>query len=271
MTSASCWVIADIRGDFELLVHLFVHQAKLIRQFPDNDHWQWIAPKQTCVILLGNLIHCFDPTQAKRSMTTHEATEREKSILDFLRRMEVLAQANDCKVVVLMGREEVGALVDDVETVLHGLQDPTDPHQRLIRQDFYQNHLIPFAASHPIIARWSDYTFTNQGLEIDWFRDIKFTSLEELNKRWKLWVASGRKSEIRTYFWKDTSIVRSTKMAMHPLAWQDHDQPQLDYLLSSHINPKYVISVRLWRTYKSPAPTFFGPSQNAKVHRHIPY
>jgi len=241
MTSATCWVIADIRGDFDLLVHLFVHQAKVIRLVDSSEHWEWIAPKQTCVVLLGNLIHCFDKNQPKRKLTTTKATERETAILDFLTRMEGLAEDNDCKIVVLMGHEEVGALLDDTDVLLGGLQDADDPRQRLIRQNFVRDVLVPFAATHPVMARWSDYTFVNAGLEISWFRDMKFESIEELNRRWQLWVRSGRK-QLLQQFWTENSIVRSTKMALHPIAWQEHDQAQLDYLLGSYVNPKYIVS-----------------------------
>jgi hypothetical protein len=243
MSSASCYVIADIRGDYELLLHLFVHEARLIRMThgtDGNSYWEWLAKPETCVILLGNYINCFE--NPKRRLTVHEAIHRETNIIDFIIRMEDLAERNQCKVIALMGQQEVGTLVDDVNILLKGLKDANDVTQRNMRKTFVQTILIPFATTRSVIAQWGDYVFVNQGFELAWFRAMNFSTIRELNERWRLWVTSGQKSQLTQWFWRPDSIVQSVKMAEHPTLWRDHDQPNLDILLGAATFPHYVVA-----------------------------
>lgn len=237
--AALCYVIPDVRGDYGLLLNLFVNVAKIVRNWDAERHWEWLAPPETCVILLGNYIHCYE--DSKRDLTVHDAVEREKSILEFILRMQQLAERNKCKVVALIGHEEMGAIVDDVDCLLRGLRDPKDPNQRRMRQNFVNDVLIPFAASQQVMVQWGDYLFSPMGLELKWVRDVEFTTVTELNSRFRLWIQSGQVSELKKWFWREDSVLCSTAMAFHPMRWRNEDQPLLDQRMAS-FTPKYVIS-----------------------------
>ncbi len=260
--SAVCWIVPDIRGDFDLLIHMFVHQAKVIRLVEDVEDgqkseplWEWIAPPNTCVVLLGNLIHCFGESN-ERKLTTLQAIQRERHILRFLASVEELALRNQGLVVTLLGTEEIGAMVDDPQVLKRGfhphdyaqieqhVQEPNHPIQEIIRarKAFIDEVLIPFAGHHGIIAQWAHYNLCNQGFEIEWLRMVNFQTIPELNQRFQFWVQSGQKSQLKKFFWDPSSPVRSQKMAMHPILWKEKDLPELDMLLRGGVTPKYVAS-----------------------------
>ncbi len=229
------YVFSDIHGDFDALVHLLTNVIK-VADFKDNI-WKWKATNTT-VVCLGDFIDRYR-VKNEYEVSTETAIDAEIKIITCFKTLQSQVN-NTCAFIVLLGNHCIKNILLDPDYFQFGVQHPNDPLELKMRKLFIREHLLEFAETCGIICQWSDIIMCHGGLEADWLKRHKFSSIEQINKRFKQILQSYREDRLQIFIEPD-SILMSRKMALQPDEWRQIDKPQIIQLFGPILNPIFVV------------------------------
>jgi hypothetical protein len=229
------YVFSDIHGDFDALVHLLTNVIK-VADFKQGI-WKWKATNTT-VVCLGDFIDRYR-VKNEYELSTQEAIDAEIKIITCFKALQSQVTDN-CAFIVLLGNHCVMNILQDPEFFQYGIKNPNDPLELKLRKLFIREHLLGFAETCGIICQWSDIIMCHGGLEFSWLQRHKFTSIEQINKRFKQILQSYRQDRLEIFVESD-SILMSRKMALQPDEWRQMDKPQIIQMFGPIVNPKFVV------------------------------
>jgi hypothetical protein len=235
------YCFSDIRGNFEVLVKLLTVVMK-VATFESNT-WLWIA-QDTTVVCLGNFVDRF--TNADNDILTKTAITNEIKIVKCFISLQQQAtiRGNNSQFVVLVGKHEMGSIHDLKEYRKFQVANPGNAEEIYSRQQkFVRPYLIPFVQNEgKIVVSWANFVLMHGGLETNWVKRHKFTSVHDINDRWERYHSSRNRSPLQKIFMEPDSIIHSRKMSLNPEAWYENDRAKATLLISVISNPKFIIS-----------------------------
>ena len=103
-------VIGDLHGDYELLLSQLIHVTKVM-----SSKMKWIAPNNTYLVVCGDMLDRMrmHETLDDKGRTFGEIPLEENKILDLLNDLHIQAQANNGKVIKVLGNHEIMNILGD--------------------------------------------------------------------------------------------------------------------------------------------------------------